>query len=44
MQRLTSTGMIVGDARYMSPEQSQGKPIDQRSDVYSFGCLMLVKH
>ncbi len=40
MQRLTSTGMIVGDARYMSPEQSQGKPIDQRSDVYSFGCLM----
>jgi len=40
-ERLTSTGLIVGTSRYMSPEQAAGSPrVDARSDQYSLACVM----
>jgi serine/threonine protein kinase/Tol biopolymer transport system component len=38
-ETITQAGMVIGSVPYMSPEHAEGKTVDARSDIFSFGCV-----
>ncbi len=37
---MTEDGLVLGTPTYMSPEQARGKPVDRRTDIWAFGCVL----
>lgn len=40
IEGITKAGTFMGSPRYVAPEQIEGRAVDQRADVYSFGCML----